>query len=139
VAVTVQRQEPFVVLDEKDTIVGVGSAASSQFGPLLGSVLWDCFPGSEALFKPYYDAARNSGEPVQFVQYYDGHVARITATLVDEGLAISWEGLAYLDTTTFASFRRTLVESLELLASESSSVARDQARHALRVIEGGAA
>jgi hypothetical protein len=137
VAVTVQRQEPFVVLDERDRIVGVGPAVASQFGPLLGSVMWDCFPGSEPLFKPYYDTARSSGEPVQFVQFYDGRVARITATLVDEGLAITWEELGHLDTTTFASFRESLVESLELLATESSSAARDQARHALRLIEGG--
>ena len=43
-AVTVQKT-PFVVLDEGDRIVGVGPDAESQFGPLVGSLIWDCFPG----------------------------------------------------------------------------------------------
>ncbi len=136
-AVTVQRRTPFVVLDERDRIVGVSPAASSQFGPLVDSVVWDCFPGSEPLFKPYYDAARRSGDEVQFVQFYDGHVTRVTATPVEEGLEVSWEALAHLDTTTFASFRETLADSLELLETESLDAARVQTRHALRVIEGG--
>ena len=45
VAVTVEEQAPFVVLDSGDTIVGVGPGAESHFGPLVGSLLWDCFPG----------------------------------------------------------------------------------------------
>ena len=63
-----------------DRIVEVGPGAENQFRPLLGSVIWDCFPGSEPVFKPYYDAARRSGEPVEFVQFHDGNVARIHAT-----------------------------------------------------------
>lgn len=136
-AVTVQRQTPFVVLDEKDRIVGVGPAAESQFGPLVGSVMWECFPGSKPLFKPYYDAARRSGEQVEFVQFYDGHVARVTATPVDETLEVTWQPLSHLDTTTFASFRQTLADSLAVLEAEGSGAARNHARQALRVIEGG--
>ena len=78
-AVTVEHQTPFVVLDEGDRIVGVGPRAEGQFGPLVGSRLWECFPGAEPLFKPYYDAARRSGEPLEFVQFYDGNVARVRA------------------------------------------------------------
>lgn len=136
-AVTVQRQMPFVVLDERDLVVEVGSAAESQFGPLRGRVMWDCFPGAEALFKPYYDTARRSGEDVEFVQFYGGYVVRVTATPTPDGLLVSWEQLARLDVTTFASFRDTLVESLELIEKRSSGPSRDEAHRALRLIEGG--
>ena len=138
-AVTVERQTPFVVLDEGDTIVGVGSAAASQFGPLVGSVMWDCFPGSEPLFKPYYDTARRTGETVEFVQFYDGTVARIRAVPRDGGLLeLSWELLAQLDTLTLGSLVETLGESLELLDDATAEFQRDAVRRALRVIEGGA-
>lgn len=138
-AVTVQRQTPAVVLDEGDRIVGVGSAAESQFGPLVGEVMWDCFPGSEPLFKPYYDTARRTGDAVEFVQFYDGNVARLTAVPAEgDRLELHWELLMHLDTTTLDSFRTTLRQALELLDAEGSGAQRDEVRRALRVIEGGA-
>lgn len=137
-AVTVQRQTPAVVLDERDRIVGVGPAAESQFGPLVGEVMWDCYPGSEPLFKPYYDTARSTGEPVELVQFYDGNVARVKAVPIADGrLELYWELLVHLDTTTLDAFRTTLRDALELLEAESTGVERDQARRALRLIEGG--
>jgi hypothetical protein len=138
VAVTVQRQTPAVTLDEEDRIVGVGPAAEGQFGPLVGSVMWECYPGSEPLFKPYYDTARRTGEPVRFVQFYDGNVSRITAVPAEGSrLELSWELLMRLDTTTLESFVTTLRQALELLELESVGVHRDEVRKALRVIEGG--
>ena len=138
VAVTVEQETPFVVLDEGDRIVGVGSRAESQFGPLVGSRIWECFPGSEPLFKPYYDAARRSGEPLEFVQFYDGNVARVRAVPRDDGtLALHWEHLSRLDTLTLASLADTLEESLELLDDQGSESQRDTARRALRLIQGG--
>ena len=137
-AVTVEQETPFVVLDEGDRIVGVGSRAESQFGPLVGSRIWECFPGSEPLFKPYYDAARRSGEPLEFVQFYDGNVARVRAVPRDDGtLALHWEHLSRLDTLTLASLADTLEESLELLDDQGSESQRDTARRALRLIQGG--
>ncbi len=137
-AVTVKRQTPFVVLDEGDRIVGVGPSAESQFGPLVGALIWDCFPGSERLFKPYYDAARRSGEPVEFVQFYDGNVSRIRAVPAADGrLELEWELLVRLDTLTLGSLAQTLEESLELLDGYGSGDQRDIVRRALRVIEGG--
>ncbi len=106
VAVTVEEQAPFVALDTGDTIVGVGPGAESQFGPLVGSLLWDCFPGSEPLFKPYYDEARRTGEPVEFVQFYDGNIARIRAVpRADDRLELYWEHISRLDTLTLAEPR----------------------------------
>lgn len=132
------EQAPFVVLDERDRIVGVGSDAESQFGPLVGSLMWDCFPGSESLFKPYYDAARRSGEPVEFIQFYDGNVARIRAVPHRDGrLDLYWERLGRLDTLTLEGLAQTLDESLELLDQEQVGAHRNALRQHLRVIEGG--
>lgn len=138
VAVTVEQETPFVVLDEGDRIVGVGPKAESQFGPLVGARLWECFPGSQPLFKPYYDEARRSGEPVTFVQFYDGNVARVRAVPLEGGrLELHWEHLARLDTLTLDSLADTLEESLELLDDQGASTSREAMRRALRVIEGG--
>jgi hypothetical protein len=137
VAVTV-GQTPFVTLDTADRVVGVGSHASSQFGPLVGSVLWDCFPGSEPLFKPYYDRARESGEPVEFVQFYDGYVSRLTATPADgDRIDLAWEQLARLDTTTLETLADSLAESLDRLDAEQAHGLREELKRTLRVIEGG--
>ena len=136
-AVTVPQQ-PFVVLDEGDRIVGVGTDAESQFGPLVGSIMWDCFPGSEPLFKPYYDAARRSGDPVEFVQFYDGNVARIRAVPSADGtLALYWQLLARIDTRTLGGLVHSLDEALGLLADEQIGVHRQALRNSLRVIKGG--
>src|SRR5262245_24189146 len=133
------QQTPSVVLDEGDRIVGVGPHAEGQFGPLVGARLWECFPGSEPLFKPYYDAARRSGEPLEFVQYYDGNVARIQAVpRADGSLELHWEHLVRLDTLTLGSLAETLEESLELLDAQDWDSQRETMRRALRVIEGGA-
>jgi hypothetical protein len=138
VAVTVRQELRFVVLDEGDWIVGVGSHAESQFGPLVGTRLWDSFPGSEPLFKPYYDSARRSGEPVEFVQFYDGNVARVRAVPVGDGrLELEWEQLARLDTLTLDSLSETLDDALELLGGRATDRRQTVRRAALHVIEGG--
>ncbi len=136
-AVTVQ-QTPFVVLDEGDRIVGVGPDAESQFGPLVGSLIWDCFPGSKPLFKPYYDAARSSGERIEFVQFYDGRVARVRAVPRSDGhLELCWDILARLDTLTLDGLTQTLDDSLDALDDEQGGMDRIARRQSLHVIEGG--
>jgi hypothetical protein len=138
VAVTVGQGTPFVVLDEMDRIVEVGTSAQSQFGPLVGTVLWESFPGAAPLFKPYYDKARATREPVEFVQFYDGNVARVWAVPGEDGLLqLHWEAVARLDTLTLGSLVETLEESLELLDEQEADLHRSRVRGALRVIEGG--
>ena len=136
-AVTVE-QTPFVVLDTGDRIVGVGPPAESQFGPLVGSVVWDCFPHSEPLFKPYYDRARRSAEPVEFVQFYDGWVARIRAEpRPGNELALYWERLVRIDTTTIDALMDSLAAVIERLGEEERDAQRDVLRRTLRLVEGG--
>jgi hypothetical protein len=138
VAVTVEQHAPLVVLDEADRIVGVGPHAESQFAPLVGEVLWDCFPGSEPLFKPYYDHARRSGEPVEFAQFYDGTVGRVRA--VPRGrdrLELYWDQLTRIDTVTLEGLVESLEESLAILGTRRSGPEREGTAGALRVIEGG--
>ena len=136
-AVTV-TQQPFVALDSADRIVEVGSHAESQFGPLIGSVLWDCFPGARPLFKPYYDGARASREPVDFVQFYDGYVVRVVATAAaEERLEVQWEQLAHIDTTTLEDLVVSLTQTLAALAEKERVYQRDALRRTLTLIEGG--
>ena len=138
-AVTVEEQAPFVVLDTADTIVEVGPGAESQFRPLLGSVLWDCFPGSKPLFKPYYEEARRTRQPVEFVQFHHGNLARVRAIpRAEDRLELYWEVVSRLDTLTLSRLAETLDESLAALDDWRSSTHRDEARNGLRLIEGGA-
>lgn len=138
-AVTVEEQAPFVVLDAGDTIVEVGPRAENQFRPLLGSVLWDCFPGSRPLFKPQYDEARRTRKPVEFVQFHNGNVARVRANpRTDDRLELYWEVISRLDTLTLDGLAQTLDEALAVLDERSAAMYRDELRKALRVIEGGA-
>ncbi|HEU5010094.1 MAG TPA: hypothetical protein VFT33_05295 [Gaiellaceae bacterium] len=96
-------------------------------------------PRAEPLFKPYDDAARRSGKPVEFVQFYDGNVARVRAAPVADGrLELEWEQLARLDTLTLDSLSETLDDALELLGGEAPDRRRPAVGRALlHVIEGG--
>jgi hypothetical protein len=138
VAVTVQCQTPLVVLDEGDRIVGVGPGAESRFGPLVGEVVWDCHPGSEPLFKPYYETARETGETVEFVQFYDGYVTQVRAVPREDGrLELYWERLARLDTLTIDGLLESLEQALDALDAHTAP-GRNGARRALTLIQGGA-
>jgi hypothetical protein len=109
-----------------------------HFGPLVGLPLWDCFPGSRPLCKPYYDEARRTCDPVEFVQFYDGYVTRIRAVPRPEGrLELYWENLSRLDTLTLESLAESLETSLETLDEHRAEADRSELRKALRVIEGG--
>jgi hypothetical protein len=139
VAVTV-TQAPSVVLDEEYRIVEVGPSAEGGFGPLAGQVLWECFPGSEPLFRPYYERARRSGEVEEFVQFYDGHVVRVRAEPEPHGdrLAVSWRDLHVLDALTLEQLQTSIARTIELIDDESSASLREQTRRSLRLIQGGA-
>ena len=53
---------------------------------------------------------------MEFVQFYDGNVARIRAIPRADGrLELYWEDISRLDTLTLDGLAQTLDESLELL------------------------
>lgn len=134
-AVAVERV-PQLVLDERYRIVEVGPAAQAGLGPLRGQKLWDAFPDSRPLFEPYYEKARRTREPVEFVQFYDGHVARIQAVPEGSRLLLSWEMLNRLNTLTLDGLRTSLDETMAAIEERERSIRRDRLR-AFQVIEGG--
>ncbi|CAN5145752.1 hypothetical protein BH09ACT13_BH09ACT13_07010 [soil metagenome] len=143
VAVAVD-EPPNLVLDEDYRIVEVGPAAEAALGPLRGRNLWDAFPGSRPLFHPYYDKARCTGEPVEFVQFYDGDLGHIRAVpegsrllLFWELLHLFWELLHRLDILTLEGLRASLDQALALIEEFDARLRRDRVKSTLRVVEGG--
>ena len=136
-AVTVTN-EPTIVLDEHYRIVEVGPSAEGGFGPLAGQVLWECFPGSEPLFRPYYDRARESGEPEEFIQFYDGSVLHLRAEPRGERLAVHWVVLHAIDALTVGELEKSIARTIELVDAQQAAVFRRDTRAALRLIAGGA-
>lgn len=127
---------PYLMLDEDYRIVEVHSAAPTRFGSLLGRDLWECFPDSEPLFRPYYEEAWRTGEPVEFVQFYDGRVGRIRATPEGSRLALSWEHVVQLETLTLEGLRSSLTETIAALEGAAPGVAREGSRGRLRLVVG---
>jgi hypothetical protein len=136
VAVAVLRT-PHLVLDEDYRIVEVGPAAEGAFGPLLGQDLGECFPDSEALFRPHYERARRTGAPVEFVQFYRGAVARIRAVPAGCRLEVVWERIVRLDTLTLDRFAVSLSEAIRRLNHREAELDRRVARGTLRALAGG--
>lgn len=137
VAVAVART-PYLVLDEGYTVVEVGEPARAEFRQLVGRNLWECFPGAEPLFRPYYEEAWSTGEPIEFVQFYEGAVARVRARAHDGRLELSWELLAQLDTLTIEGLRSSVARAISALDEHESTARRARARRTLRLVEGAA-
>ncbi|MBA2642826.1 MAG: PAS domain-containing protein [Actinobacteria bacterium] len=130
-------EPPNLVLDEDYRIVEVGPAAEAALGPLRGRNLWDAFPGSRPLFHPYYDKARRTGEPVEFVQFYDGDLGHIRAVPEGSRLLLFWELLHRLDILTLEGLRASLDQALALIEEFDARLRRDRVKSTLRVVEGG--
>lgn len=137
-AVTVE-QAPSIVLDEHYRIVEVDPSAEGGFGPLAGQILWECFPGSECLFRPYYERARRTGEPEEFVQFYGGYVTRVRAEPRGDLLRVLWQELHVIDAQTLDTLERSLTRTIELLGDEEADALAESARKSLTVIRGGRA
>lgn len=96
-------------------------------------------PGRSPCSSPTTTLRAGQAEPVEFVQFYDGNVARVRAVPAGEGrLELEWEQLARLDTLTLDSLSETLDDALELLGGGITARRRQTlGRAALHVIEGG--
>ena len=137
VAVTVE-QVPFVVLDESYRIVEVGPAAEAGFGPLHGRCVWDCFPGSESMYRPHYERARRRGEPIELVQYYGGYLTKVEIRPEKRAMRVSWEILSLLDTSDLERLRASLTDAIGALDQQAEELDRRRIRGTLRVVEGTA-
>ena len=137
VAVTVE-QVPFVVLDESYRIVEVGPAAEAGFGPLHGRCVWDCFPGSESMYRPHYERARRRGEPIELVQYYRGYLTKVEVRPEKRAIRVSWEILSMLDTSDLERLRASLTDAIAALDQQAEELDRRRVRRTLRVVEGTA-
>lgn len=136
VAVTVQ-QGPSVVLDENYRIVEMNEAASPWFAKHRGELVFDCFPGSEPLFRPHYDRARRSGSTITFAQFYGGYVTQVTAAPSGRRLVVSWETLTILDSWTLDGLRSSLDDALARLEEAEHGLEHDRIRRSLKLVEGG--
>ena len=136
-AVTVE-QVPFVVLDESYRIVEVGPAAEAGFGPLHGRCVWDCFPGSESMYRPHYERARRRGEPIELVQYYGGYLTKVEIRPEKRAIRVSWEILSMLDTSDLERLRASLTDAIAALDQQAEELDRRRVRGTLRVVEGTA-
>jgi hypothetical protein len=137
VAVTVE-QVPFVVLDDSYRIVEVGPAAEAGFGPLHGRCVWDCFPGSESMYRPHYERARRRGEPIELVQYYGGYLTKVEIRPEKRAIRVSWEILSMLDTSDLERLRASLTDAIAALDQQAEELDCRRVRGTLRVVEGTA-
>jgi len=135
VAVTVE-QVPYVVLDESYRVVEMNSAAAPWFAQHLGRVVFDCFPGSQSLFRPYYEEARRTSSAVRFAQFYDAYVTHVTATPNGTQLTVSFETLGILDTWTLDGLRSSLDTALARLDEAEQEFERNRVRRSLKLVGG---
>jgi hypothetical protein len=135
VAVAVEAV-PFVVLDEAFKIVEVSPAAEAGFGPLRGRNVFESFPGSRPLFLPYYEEALESGDVVEFAQYYDGYVMDMKVVPAGRMLTVYWERLCMLDVLTLQGLSASLFAVLETLEARENALRREVVRRSLRLVRG---
>jgi hypothetical protein len=111
---------PGLVIDRHYVVVEVTDAARTRLGRALGHNLWESLPGAETLFRPHCELAWRTGRSVEFVEFYEGRVVRVTAThRKDHLLALSWQVLARVDTLTLDGLRSSLSGAISALeASE---------------------
>jgi PAS domain-containing protein len=133
VAVTV-GQDQYLVLDGDYRIVEVGPAAQATFGPVLGQLAFDAFPDSEPLFRPHYERAARTGEPVEFATFYNGLVLHLRVTPSDSRLVVSWEEIARLDVLTLDGLFESLDMALDALGTSLVEIDRRRRRELLRLV-----
>jgi hypothetical protein len=137
VAVTVE-ESPSVVLDEQFRVVEVNRAGAPWFAQHIGRVVFDCFPGSQRLFRPYYEEARRSGREVAFAQFFDGYVTHVTVIPDGARLTVIWETLSIIDTWTLDGLRSSLDTALAKLDELSNELERDRVRRSLQLVRASA-
>jgi len=136
VAVGEASDHPFVVLDQEDRVLEVGSHTPAIFETLLGRRVHEGFPGTEALYGPHFERARRTGAVVEFAQYSNGHVTVMKAVPAGRRLIVSWELIGFVDVMTIEGLRSSLAALESALAAPEEAVRRDRVRGSLSVIAG---
>lgn len=117
---TGRNGEDYVQLDSEDRIVRVGPALFESMSPFVGHVLWDRLPEAEALYRPYFDEARRTGQEVEFTVFYAAELKLIRATPVGSELTIHIDRIRQLDITTLETLEESLQAMTSALADRSS-------------------
>jgi len=139
VAVGTSSDHPYVVLDAEDRVLDVSPNAPAPFPSLLGRRVHEGFPPeTEALYGPYFERARRTGETVEFSQYSDGHVSLLKAVPIRRALVVSWELIGFIDVMTIESLRHSIDAALMALTVRGETIRREHTRASMRVIAGGA-
>jgi len=128
VAVGKAPELPHVVLDAEDRVLDVSPSAPAPFPSLLGKRVHDGFPETGALYAPYYERARRTGEVVEFTQYSDGHVTLMKAVPTRRVLIVSWELIGFIDVMTIESLRDSIDAVLDALSKNEEVLHRERAR-----------
>jgi hypothetical protein len=137
VAVGEARGGSYIVLDEDYRMLEVAPSVESVFGDFLGQNVWELFPGSHAIFASYLEAAHRTGEPVEFVQFYQGTVVRIEAAPQDGLLHVSWEVLGAVDVSTLENMRASLGHIESVLTEKKGAQEDGHSGRRLRVVKRG--
>lgn len=131
-------QHSVVVLDDEDRVVEAVPSAHAGTGVHEAATPLEGLPSAGALFAPHFERARKSGAVVEFVEFVDGRVVRATAAPEGGRLVVSWHTLEILDVLTLEGLRESLERIMRTLERAEADLRKAQARHGLRLIDGGA-
>jgi hypothetical protein len=111
-----------------DVIAHVSEPLQGTMGRYIGHSVWVRLPGSEGVFRPYFEEARETGREVEFAAFYSGAILDVRVVPAGGSLTVYPTRRSELDVRTLA----TLNASLERIASELD--ARARAPHGRRAL-----
>lgn len=126
-----------VVLDEEDRVVEAGPAGQARVSLDGCASALEELPSARALFAPYFERARRTGEPVGFAEFVDGRVVQVEVVPGGGRLVVTWHTLCILDVLTLTGLRQSLQVMLDTLAAAEETLRRAEVRAGLRLLEGG--
>jgi hypothetical protein len=125
----------WIVLDEEGRIVDVSENAEEIFGPLKGASLWETFPSAREVFAPYCERARETGEAVELVTFFEGTLKHVRYAPQGSDVVAIWENLATVDVSSVESLRHSLLEIAGMLVDDDETALQPPQ---LRLLRGGA-
>ena len=137
VAVGESSEHPYVILDEDDRVVEVGSRAPAIFESLRGRRVHEGFPETEALYGPHFERARRTGGVVELAQFSNGHLTFLRAVPGERRrVTVSWELIGFVDVMTLEALQASLAAALRVLTEKEEAVRRERVRSSFSVIAG---